>query len=159
MAQDTETSDRHWMRYALNLANQAKEQGEVPVGAVLVKDDQIVGVGFNCPIATLDPTSHAEIQAIRAASKVLDNYRLVDTTLYVTLEPCAMCAGAIVHARIARVVFGASDPRAGACGSIFNVLQNPLLNHRPSLTAGLMAEECSQLLTDFFRLRRKEAVC
>lgn len=159
MAQDPEGNDHHWMRYALNLAKQANEQGEVPVGAVLVKEEQIVGVGFNCPIATLDPTSHAEIQAIRAAAKVLDNYRLVDTTLYVTLEPCAMCAGAIVHARIARVVFGASDPRAGACGSLLNVLQNPLLNHRPSLTAGLMADDCSQLLTDFFRLRRKEALC
>src|SRR5688572_13860969 len=103
--------DRHWMQYALDLAHQAQLQGEVPVGAVLVKDQEILGVGFNCPIATHDPTSHAEIQAIRAASKLLNNYRLPETTLYVTLEPCAMCAGAIVHARIGRVVFGASDPR------------------------------------------------
>lgn len=159
MVQDTHASDRHWMQYALNLAAQAKEQGEVPVGAVLVKEDQIVGVGFNCPIATKDPTSHAEIQAIRSAAKVLDNYRLVGTTLYVTLEPCPMCAGAIVHARVARVVYGASDPRAGACGSVLNIIQNPLLNHRPSLTQGILATECSELLTDFFKLRRKEAVC
>lgn len=152
-------NDLHWMHYALNLAKQAKEQGEVPVGAVLVKDNQVVGVGFNCPITTKDPTSHAEIQAIRAASKTLNNYRLVDTTLYVTLEPCAMCAGAIVHARVARVVFGASDPRAGACGSILNVLQNPALNHRPSLESGILALECSSILTDFFKRRRKEVSC
>jgi tRNA(adenine34) deaminase len=151
--------DSHWMQYALDLAHQAQAQGEVPVGAVLVKDQEILGVGFNCPIATHDPTSHAEIQAIRAASKLLNNYRLPETTLYVTLEPCAMCAGAIVHARIARVVFGASDPRAGGAGSVFNILQHPLLNHRPNVTSGVMAAECSQLLVDFFKLRRKEGIC
>ena len=118
--------DQYWMQYALNLAKQAKAQDEVPVGAVLVKEGEVVGVGYNCPIATNDPTSHAEIQAIRSAAKTLNNYRLNDTTLYVTLEPCAMCAGAIVHARIARVVFGATDPKAGACGSLLNILHHPL---------------------------------
>lgn len=140
--------DQYWMRYALTLAEQAQAQGEVPVGAVLIKGDEILGVGFNCPIGTHDPTAHAEIQAIRAAAKMLNNYRLVDTTLYVTLQPCAMCAGAITHARINRVVFGAADPRAAGC-----------LNHHPRITSSVLETECSQLLTDFFKLRRKEALC
>lgn len=140
--------DHYWMRYALTLAEYAQAQGEVPVGAVLVKENKILGVGFNCPIATHDPTAHAEIQAIRAAAKVLSNYRLVETTLYVTLQPCAMCEGAITHARIGRVVFGAVDPREGS-----------RLNHYPSITSKILETECSQLLTNFFKLRRKEALC
>lgn len=139
--------DQYWMQYALRLAQQAQAQGEVPVGAVLIKGDEILGAGFNCPITTCDPTAHAEIQAIRAAAKILNNYRLVDTTLYVTLEPCPMCAGAIVHARIGRVVFGAADPRGGSP------------NHHPNVTSGVLGAQCSQLLVDFFKLRRKEALC
>jgi tRNA(adenine34) deaminase len=140
--------DQYWMRYALTLAEFAEAQGEVPVGAVLVKEDKILGVGFNCPIATHDPTAHAEIQAIRSAGKAIHNYRLVDTTLYVTLQPCAMCMGAIVHARIGRVVFGAADLRAE--GSV---------NHHSNVSSGVLEAECSQLLTDFFKLRRKEVLC
>lgn len=155
-------SDHDFMQYALQLAELAKSRGEVPVGAILVKDDQIIGEGSNCPIGTCDPTAHAEIQAIRAATKVVNNYRLIDTTLYVTLEPCTMCAGAIVQARIKRVVFGARDPKAGACGSVFDIFGAKLLNHHPVIEAGILATECGQILSDFFRGRRleyKEKAC
>jgi len=147
-----------FMRHALQLAQQAELQGEVPVGAVLVKDDRIIAQGFNYSIAGCDPTAHAEIQAIRNAATYIGNYRLLDTTLYVTLEPCAMCAGAIVQARIKHVVFGARDPKAGACGSVFNILGSPFLNHRPSIESGVLAQECGKILSDFFRERRSTHV-
>lgn len=149
-----ESPDHHWMRHALRLAEQAGREGEVPVGAVLVKDGQLIAEGWNRPIAGNDPTAHAEIQALRAAGKALGNYRLVDTTLYVTLEPCTMCAGAIIHARVARVVFGAPDPKTGAAGSVFNVLNSGMHNHTVEVAGGVLAQECGGLLTGFFRLRR-----
>jgi tRNA(adenine34) deaminase len=148
----------YFMKKALQLAEYAQQQGEVPVGAVLVKDGSIVGEGFNYSITRCDPTAHAEIQAIRHAAQTIGNYRLVDTTLYVTLEPCAMCAGAIVQARIKHVVFGAYDPKAGACGSVFSLLGSPLLNHRPTIEAGVCAPECGKILSDFFRERRSNYV-
>ncbi len=147
-------ADTVWMREALTLARQAEKTGEVPVGAVVVKDGAIVARGWNHPIAAQDPTAHAEIEAMRAAARSLGNYRLTDTVLYVTLEPCAMCAGAMVHARVRRLVFGAADPRAGAAGSVFNVVQAAPLNHRLEVTAGVMAEECGELLKRFFAQRR-----
>jgi tRNA(adenine34) deaminase len=147
-------SDEVWMRRALELARRAEALGEVPVGAVVVHDAEIIGEGWNQPITSNDPTAHAEIVALRAAAQRLRNYRLTDTSLYVTLEPCAMCAGAIVHARIARVVFGAPDPRAGAGGSVFNLLANERLNHRASVRRGVLVEECAGLLQDFFQSRR-----
>ncbi|MBS0289866.1 MAG: tRNA adenosine(34) deaminase TadA [Proteobacteria bacterium] len=149
-------ADIHWMKVALSLANKAQMQGEVPVGALIVQDNVLIAQGFNCPIATQDPTSHAEIQAIRNAALIQNNYRLKASTLYVTLEPCAMCAGAIVQARIKRVVFGASDTKAGAAGSVFNVLQHPMLNHRVELTTAVLKEDCAKILVDFFKRRRKQ---
>ncbi len=142
------------MRHALGLAMRAAQAGEVPVGAVLVKDGQLVAEGWNLPISHNDPTAHAEIQAMRAAGKALKNYRLLGTTLYATLEPCPMCAGAIVHARVARVVYATPDPRTGAAGSVYNILQSNELNHRCEVTAGVLAEESARLLRDFFRSRR-----
>lgn len=150
-----ESPDHYWMRHALRLAEQAGREGEVPVGAVLVKDGQLIAEGWNRPIAGNDPTAHAEIQALRAAGKILGNYRLVDTTLYVTLEPCTMCAGAIIHARVARVVFGAPDPKTGAAGSVFNVLDSDQYNHSVELLGGVLRDECATLLTGFFRQRRR----
>ena len=147
-------ADTVWMQEALTLARQAEKVGEVPVGAVVVKDGAIVARGWNHPIAAQDPTAHAEIEAMRAAARSLGNYRLTDTVLYVTLEPCAMCAGAMVHARVRRLVFGAADPRAGAAGSVFNVVQAAPMNHRLEVTAGVMAEECGELLKRFFAQRR-----
>ena len=146
--------DRHFMQLALTLARRAETDGEVPVGAVLICNDEVLGEGWNRPVSSADPTAHAEILALRAAATRLHNYRLPGTTLYVTLEPCAMCAGAIVQARVARVVFGAYDPRAGAAGSVLNVLDHPILNHRAALTAGVEAEACAMLLVDFFKGRR-----
>lgn len=146
--------DYYWMRRALELAQCAAAAGEVPVGAVLVLDNEAVGEGWNQPISRCDPTAHAEIMALQAAAARLGNYRLVNSTLYVTLEPCAMCAGAMIHARVGRVVFGATDPRAGAAGSIFNILQSARLNHRAEVVGGLLAEECGAVLRDFFRARR-----
>jgi tRNA(adenine34) deaminase len=146
--------DAEFMARALELARSAQVAGEVPVGAVVVKDGAIVAEGWNRPIGTCDPTAHAEIIALRAAGTALGTYRLTDTTFYVTLEPCAMCAGAMVHARVRRLVFGATDPRAGAAGSVFNVAQNPALNHRMEVSGGLLAEECGALLRDFFAARR-----
>ena len=147
-------TDAQYMARALELARVAEAAGEVPVGAVIVKDGAIVAEGWNRPIGSCDPTAHAEIVALRAAGTALSTYRLTDTTLYVTLEPCAMCAGAMVHARVQRLVFGATDPRAGAAGSVFNVVQNPALNHRMELCGGVLAEECGGLLRDFFAARR-----
>lgn len=146
------------MREALNLARQAAQAGEVPVGAVVVKDGVIIGRGFNAPISQHDPSAHAEIQAIRDAAQTLGNYRLVDSTLYVTLEPCAMCTGAILHARIARLVFGATDPKTGACGSVINLMAEPRLNHHAEVSAGVLAEECGKVLSEFFAARRKARV-
>lgn len=146
--------DYYWMRRALELAQCAAAAGEVPVGAVLALDNEAVGEGWNQPISRCDPTAHAEIMALQAAAARLGNYRLVNSTLYVTLEPCAMCAGAMIHARVGRVVFGATDPRAGAAGSVFNILQSERLNHRAEVVGGLLAEECGAVLRDFFRARR-----
>lgn len=146
--------DKHWMRRALSLAEAAGRQGEVPVGAVVVLNGMEIGAGSNCPIGASDATSHAEIEAIRDACCRVGNYRLVGATLYCTLEPCAMCAGAIGHARIARVVYGADDFRAGAVHSVFAVFDEPRLNHRVASTGGVLAEESADLLRNFFRARR-----
>lgn len=146
------------MSHALDLAREAERAGEVPVGAVIVKDGAIVGEGWNRPIGTHDPTAHAEIIALRAAARTLGTYRLLDTTLYVTLEPCAMCAGAMVHARVKRLVFAARDPRAGAAGSVFNIVQHEALNHRLTVEGGILADECSALLRGFFLARRTPRV-
>jgi tRNA(adenine34) deaminase len=146
--------DTAFMRRAIELAREAEAAGEVPVGALIVRDGEILAEGFNRPISTHDPTAHAEMVALRAAAARIDNYRLTGTTLYVTLEPCAMCAGAMVHARVARLVYAASDPRAGAAGSVFNVVQSPALNHRLEVVAGVLAEECGTLLRNFFVARR-----
>nr|ART37897.1 F504 [uncultured bacterium] len=142
------------MARAIELARVAESQGEVPVGAVLVRDDVLLAEGYNRPISACDPTAHAEIVALRAAAAQAGNYRLPGSTLYVTLEPCAMCAGAIVQARVQRVVFGARDPRAGAAGSVFQVFGEARLNHRPVVVEGVLAENCGALLSDFFRRRR-----
>lgn len=146
--------DEQWMRRALELADQAEQAGEVPVGAVLVFNEQLVGEGFNAPISQQDATAHAEIQAIRAACERLGNYRLPGTTLYVTLEPCSMCAGAIVHARIERVIIATSEPRAGAAGSVLNLLQNPQFNHQCDVQTGLLQAQSARRLKAFFRSRR-----
>jgi tRNA(adenine34) deaminase len=147
-------TDESFMRRALELARRAQEEGEVPVGAVVVRDEQIVGEGWNRPIAASDPTAHAEIQAMRAASTTLRNYRLLATTLYVTLEPCVMCVGAMFHARIARVVFGASDPKTGTAGSTINLFNEKRLNHHTIVEGGVLAAECGALLSAFFASRR-----
>ncbi len=155
MSIELESPDTHWMRRALQLATLAAREGEVPVGAVIVKDGELIAEGRNHPISGHDPTAHAEIQALRAAGKALNNYRLGGTTLYVTLEPCPMCAGAIVHARVQRVVFAATDPRTGAAGSIYNILQSNELNHRCEVEGGVLAEESAAMLREFFRSRRR----
>jgi tRNA(adenine34) deaminase len=144
------------MSRALDLARQGGTLGEVPVGAVVVFENQIIGRGFNSPISRHDPTAHAEIQAMREAALHLGNYRLVDCDLYVTLEPCVMCAGAIMHARIARLFYGASDPKTGACGSIVNLFQENRLNHHTSVSGGILAAECGRMLSDFFAARRQQ---
>ena len=146
--------DDHWMRRALDLATQAVREGEVPVGAVVVRGGVEIGAGANAPIRDADPTAHAEINAIRAASRATGNYRLTGTTLYATMEPCVMCAGAIVHARIERVVYGAADERWGGAGSVFDVLGCGRLNHRPVIRGGVLAGESAHLLVEFFRARR-----
>lgn len=142
------------MLAALEKAREAQAAGEVPVGAVVVKDGEIIGAGFNAPISRHDPTAHAEILALRGAAKRLGNYRLPGCVLYVTLEPCAMCVGAMLHARIERLVYGAADPKTGACGSVIDLFAEPRLNHHASLTAGVMAEECAALLREFFAAKR-----
>ncbi|HJS22117.1 MAG TPA: tRNA adenosine(34) deaminase TadA [Steroidobacteraceae bacterium] len=148
-------ADADFMRRALELASRAEALGEVPVGAVLVKDGVIIAEGWNHPISGRDPTSHAEIEAMRAGARVLDSYRLSATTLYVTLEPCAMCAAAMVHARIERLVFGAWDTRVGAAGSVFNLVNAPELNHRVDAFGGVLKDECGALLRRFFAQRRE----
>lgn len=151
------SSDEVWMGRALELAQQAAEHDEVPVGAVLVRDESVLGEGWNQPIGLHDPTAHAEIIALRAAGMRAQNYRLPGTTLYVTLEPCAMCVGAMIHARIERLVFGAFDPKTGAAGSVFDLLQAAEHNHRVAVTPGVLAQSCGALLTNFFRIRRSNA--
>lgn len=143
------------MHEALQLALQGAQRGEVPVGAVLVQQGQVIGRGFNCPISSSDPSAHAEMVAIRAAAQALANYRLPGSTLYVTLEPCAMCAGLIVHSRVQRVVFGASEPRAGMAVSRGQFFDQGFLNHRVLVEGGVLAEQCGDLLKQFFRLRRE----
>lgn len=147
-------SDEAGMRAALALAELAASRGEVPVGAIVVKDGVIIGRGSNAPIANHDPSAHAEMIAMREAAALLGNYRLVGCTLYVTLEPCAMCSGAIQHARIARLVFGAADPKTGACGSVVDLMAEPRLNHHTEVVSGVLAQECGALLSAFFRARR-----
>ncbi|PIJ73573.1 tRNA adenosine(34) deaminase TadA [Erwinia sp. OLTSP20] len=144
------------MRYALQLAQRAWQAGEVPVGAVLVHDNQVIGEGWNQPIGQHDPSAHAEIIALRQGGQARQNYRLLDATLYVTLEPCTMCAGAMIHSRIARLVYGASDEKTGAAGSLLNVLGHPGMNHQVQVSAGVLASECAALLSDFFRMRRQQ---
>ena len=146
--------DAAMMREALSLAGEAAARGEVPVGAVVVSGGSVIGRGFNCPISRADPTAHAEIRALREAADALGNYRLSGCTLYVTLEPCAMCAGAIMHARISRVVYGAADPKTGACGSIVDLFAERRLNHHAEVTASVLAEECGDMLSAFFAARR-----
>ena len=145
-----------WMEHALRLAERSRQEGEVPVGAVIVKDGALIAEGWNQPIDKHDATAHAEIMAIRAAGVAQNNYRLPDTTLYVTLEPCTMCAGAIIHARIANVIYGAADPRTGSAGSAVDVFSGDYHNHRVSVDGGLMKEECGQILRDFFSERRNK---
>jgi tRNA(adenine34) deaminase len=147
--------DVRWMRRALVLAEQAAAAGEVPVGAVLVRDGEAIGEGWNCPIGTQDPSAHAEIRALRDAGVRVMNYRLPDTTLYVTLEPCPMCAAALVHARVRRVVYAAADPKGGACGSVFDLLPpDGRFNHTVQVTGGVLADACGERLRSFFRERR-----
>lgn len=150
----TATDDEVFMREALTLAEEARQAGEVPVGAVVVMDGRIIGRGFNAPISTHDPTAHAEIRALRNAGVTAQNYRLPGAVLYVTLEPCAMCAGAIMHARLARVVFGARDPKTGACGSVSDLFANDALNHHTEVTGGVLEALCGERLREFFRERR-----
>lgn len=144
-----------YMEEALRLAHQAWTLGEVPVGAVIVRAGQIIGRGYNAPISRNDPSGHAEIMALRDAARSVQNYRLTDCELYVTLEPCAMCAGAIMHARIARVVYGANDPKTGACGSAVNLFAEKKLNHHTEVQGGIMADACGALLSSFFEQRRR----
>lgn len=150
----SETKHSEWMQVALSLAQQAAQAGEVPVGAIIVKDGAIIGRGSNAPIGLHDPSAHAEIIALRDAAKNIANYRLVGCTMYVTLEPCAMCAGAIQHARIATLVYGASDAKTGACGSVVNLMAETKLNHHTQVISGIMADECSATLSQFFKERR-----
>jgi tRNA(adenine34) deaminase len=151
-----EERDQYWMQYALALADKAEQAGEIPVGAVLIKDEQVIGEGWNMSICQHDPSAHAEMLAVRQGAQQLQNYRLLDTTLYVTLEPCAMCAGLLVHSRIGRLVFGAFDAKTGAVGSVMNLVQHPVLNHQLAVTGGVLAAECGAKLSEFFRQRRKQ---
>jgi len=148
-------NDAEFMREALTLAQQAETLGEVPVGAVVVKDGTIIGRGYNQPVSTHDPTAHAEVVAMRNAATRIGNYRLVGCELYVTLEPCIMCAGAIMHARLERVVYGAADPKTGACGSVVDVFAETKLNHHATLVPGVLADECGAKLSAFFSQRRQ----
>ncbi|HLP97795.1 MAG TPA: tRNA adenosine(34) deaminase TadA [Sideroxyarcus sp.] len=149
-------SDARFMRAALELAAQGALAGEVPVGAVVVKDGEIVGRGYNRPISTHDPSAHAEMVALRDAAQRIGNYRLVGCELFVTLEPCVMCVGAMFHARVARVVYGAKEPKTGAAGSVFNLFTESRLNHHARIEGGVLAEECGQMLSDFFAQRRQQ---
>ena len=149
-------TDTDYMRHALQLAGDARHAGEVPVGAVVVKDGEIIGRGFNAPISRHDPSAHAEMMALRDAAQRIGNYRLVGCEMFVTLEPCVMCVGATFHARIARVVYGAKEPKTGAAGSVFNLFTEPRLNHHARIEGGLLAEECGKVLSDFFAVRRAQ---
>ena len=151
------SQDERFMREAMELARQGAERGEVPVGAVLVQDGEVIGRGFNCPISTSDPSAHAEMVAIRAAAAAVQNYRLPGSTLYVTLEPCSMCAGLIVHSRIARVVYGTTEPKAGVAVSRGQFFSQDFLNHRVLIEGGVLAQECGQILSDFFKARRAKS--
>lgn len=148
--------DVTWMKHALTLADKAELMGEVPVGACVVLNGELIGEGYNTPITDNDPSAHAELRAVKDAASKVQNYRLIDATLYVTLEPCSMCAGMLVHARVKRVVFGAKDAKTGAAGSVMNLLQHPALNHKVEIVSGILADECANKLSDFFRKRRKE---
>ncbi len=150
------SNDDDFMRVALALARQAELSGEVPVGAIVVKNGTIIGRGSNAPISRHDPSAHAELLALREAAQHLGNYRLIGCELFVTLEPCVMCVGAMFHARIGRVVFGASDFKTGACGSVLNLFAEQRLNHHAEITAGVLADECGQVLSDFFAARRAQ---
>lgn len=149
-------TDKRWMQKALEQAREAEAAGEVPVGAVLVKDDEFIAQAWNRPISSQDPTAHAEILALRAAAARIGNYRLPGCTLYVTLEPCTMCAGAIIQARLQRVVYGATDPKTGAAGSVFEILGTHRLNHYVAVASGVLADDCGRLLSTFFKVRRNE---
>lgn len=149
-------SDEYWMQYAIELAKKAQLEGEVPVGAVVIAEGEVIGEGWNQSITNHDPSAHAEMIAIRQAGQHIENYRLVNSTLFVTLEPCPMCAGALVHSRIGRIVYGASDYKTGAAGSVMNILQNPRLNHQVEITRGVLQDSCSQLISSFFKQRRAE---
>jgi tRNA(adenine34) deaminase len=151
--------DAAWMKLALEQAALAAAAGEVPVGALVIKDGEIIGRGHNRNLLDDDPTAHAEIVALRRAAARLGNHRLTGCTMVATIEPCSMCAGALIHARIARLVYGASDPKAGAAGSVLQVINHPALNHRMEVTAGVLAEKCSAVLRDFFRQKRQQASC
>ncbi|MFW5969124.1 MAG: tRNA adenosine(34) deaminase TadA [Halofilum sp. (in: g-proteobacteria)] len=153
-----ESVDRDWMELALHEARRAGASGEVPVGAVLVRAGELLGRGRNSPVGAHDPTAHAEIMALRAAAAAVGNYRLPDTTLYVTLEPCPMCVGAIVHARVGRLVFGATDPKTGAAGSVFNLAAAPAHNHRVRVDGGVLGDACGDELRAFFRARRRALI-
>ena len=156
MEQSATEEDLMWMRHALTLADKAESIGEVPGGACGVLNGELIGEGFNTPITDNDPSAHAELRAVKEAASAVQNYRLIDATLYVTLEPCSMCAGMLVHARVKRVVFGAKDAKTGAAGSVMNLLQHPALNHQLEVVSGVLADECANKLSDFFRKRRKE---
>ena len=148
-------NDVDWMRLALAQAEIAQQRGEVPVGAVLVADDTLLAEAYNMPITSSDPTAHAEVAVLRSAAAKLSNYRLPETTLYVTIEPCTMCMGALIHARVRRLVFGAREPRAGAAVSQLRLAEHDFYNHRLEVVEGVLAEECSRLMSDFFRSKRK----
>lgn len=148
--------DIEWMKHALKLADKAEAIGEVPVGACVVANGEVIGEGWNTPIQDHNPTAHAEVHAVTQAAKHVQNYRLIDATLYVTLEPCSMCAGMLVHARVKRVVFGAWDAKTGAAGSVMNLLQHPVLNHQSEIVSGVLADECANKISAFFKRRREE---
>ncbi len=155
VVEETQDADEVLMKLAIDQAHNAWALGEVPVGAVVVKDGRVIATGFNQPVGNSDPTAHAEVQAMREAAELLGNYRLADCELYVTLEPCAMCAGAMQHARIARLVYGAADSKTGACGSVIDLFAEPRLNHHTQVRAGVLAGECGELLSKFFAERRE----
>lgn len=155
MSEKQDMLDRQFMKAAIDQANIALENGDVPIGAVIVHQDKIIAKGYNQRHKLNDPTAHAEIIAITAAAEYIGNWRLHGCTIYVTLEPCPMCAGALVLARIERLVFGCDDPKAGACGSLYNIVQDKRLNHRVEITKGILAEDCSKILQDFFRVKRE----
>jgi len=149
-------NDEYWMHEALKLADKAESEGEVPVGAIIVKNNKVIATGWNRSICTHDPSAHAEMLAIREAGKTLKNYRMLGCTLYVTLEPCFMCAGLLVHSRVERLVFGAHDLKTGSAGSLMNLVKHPDLNHQLEVTSGVLAEQCGDKLSSFFKRRRKE---